>query len=111
LAVCANRFGYNEAGRLSRFSGPPAATVSYVYNGKGQRAIKQDQDNKRHTRSLYHYAPDGRLLAESRYSRRGKLKTQVEYLWLKNIPIAQIRSQYAATGPSNHTNGSTCTAY
>jgi RHS repeat-associated protein len=93
-----HRYGYNQAGRLSRFSGPRAAKVSYVYNGKGQRVLKQTQGNKAQQRTHYHYAPDGRLLAESRYGHRGRLKTQLEYLWLNHIPLAQIRTHYRRNG-------------
>ncbi len=70
---------YNDAGQLTEVLGA-GQTVTYRYNGQGERVTKQVGASQR----LFHYDLSGRLLAES----NGQGQLLAEYIYLEDRPIA-----------------------
>ncbi|EPX60313.1 hypothetical protein D187_001800 [Cystobacter fuscus DSM 2262] len=93
------RHTYDDQGRLSSVLNSAGETmVSYVYNAFGQRVLKDVQQGSTHYPYAYFYGPDGQVLGEVKYSNTGKKTTASYYVWLDNLPIAQIDLSYDNTG-------------
>jgi RHS repeat-associated protein len=92
------QFSYDDSGRLSTFTRRGALKASYRYDGKGRRVVKLRHTAKGQQATHFHYAPNGRLLAETVYNHKGIKKTVREYLWLDNTPLTQIRTRYRNNG-------------
>ncbi|MFT3930869.1 MAG: RHS repeat-associated core domain-containing protein [Spongiibacteraceae bacterium] len=83
---------YNAANQLAQWSKSGATTAIYQYNGFGWRNQKQQGTQLTH----YGYAPDGKLLAQVKLNADNSYNQIIEYLWLDDLPIAQIKTTYAA---------------
>src|SRR5690606_32407825 len=74
-------FIYGDNNRLKRAEllGVPVAT--YLYNGKGERVLKESQ-----TTTLYFYTQNGMLIAETDESGTA----QREYIYIDGVPFAMV---------------------
>ncbi|MCR4304499.1 MAG: RHS domain-containing protein, partial [Gallionella sp.] len=77
-------FEYGPSGRLFKVYRNGKWVATYAYNAQGQRTQKQT----RHGTTVYHYDLDGHLIAET--GQGGEL--QRAYVWLDDLPLAQIDS-------------------
>lgn len=77
-----NTYTYNNAGRLAQVFRNGVLVATYIYNANGQRTRKVTQQGT----TVYHYDINGNLIAES----TGSGTPKREYLYVDNIPIAQI---------------------
>ncbi len=85
---------YNTANRLVQTSNSNGATT-YQYNALGWRNLKQQGSILTH----YDYLPDGKLLEQTQPNADGTWHQTVDYIWLDDMPIAQIKTTY---GYYNH---------
>jgi len=83
------RFGYNQAGRFAEYREDGEIRASYAYNALGQRTRKDLETEA----IVFHYDNTIRLLGETDV--RG-LPIR-DYVWLGNIPVAQIESAELVT--------------
>ena len=82
---------YNHANRLSQSTANNIATT-YQYTGLGWRNLKTTGTQRTH----YAYLPNGNTLAQMQLNADGNYNQGVDYLWLDDMPIAQIKTTYAA---------------
>ena len=82
---------YNNANRLSQSTASNIATT-YQYTGLGWRNLKTSGAQRTH----YAYLPDGKTLAQMQLNADGNYNQGVDYIWLDDMPIAQIKTTYAA---------------
>ena len=82
---------YNHANRLSQSTVSNAATA-YQYTGLGWRNLKTSGAQRTH----YAYLPDGKTLAQMQLNADGNYNQGVDYLWLDDMPVAQIKTPYTA---------------
>ena len=90
-------FTYNQGNRLVRVDNDEGFIAQYTYNGLGQRAIKTTAAGTTH----YHYAMDGKLIAETppgNVGAHGK-----SYLYNGNVLLAQADME-SGTIHTVHTN-------
>lgn len=85
-------YEYNNAGRLSRSRGV-GGTTTYLYDAFGLRTAKQGAD-----RIHYDYLLDGRYADAIKLDADGSYRQITEYIWLDDIPVAQIKTRYDAGG-------------
>jgi len=82
-------YTYNNGNRLATYSESGILKATYGYNAHSRRTAKQA------TRlTHYHYGLDDKVLATTEYNADGSLYQRLEYLWLDDMPVAQIRTDY-----------------
>jgi RHS repeat-associated protein len=80
---------YNNANQMSQANYTGAAVTSYLYNGLGQRHAKQG------TATIhYDYGLDGKYLAQVQLNANSTYNIGTDYIWLDDVPIAQIKTTY-----------------
>ncbi|HSB97277.1 MAG TPA: RHS repeat-associated core domain-containing protein [Spongiibacteraceae bacterium] len=85
-------YSYNNANRLAQSNDGTAATT-YLYDGFGLRTTKQNTKT-----THYDYLLDGKYLDSSQLNADGSANQFTDYIWLDDIPIAQIKMSYSASG-------------
>ncbi|WP_444900118.1 RHS repeat-associated core domain-containing protein [Microbulbifer sp. VAAC004] len=84
-------YTYNHANRLKTYSEDGTLKGTYYYNALGQR-VRTDkaEDN------LLHYDLSGQYLGETNMTTDGSpIQSQVDYIYVDNMPIAQVRTTYS----------------
>ncbi|HSB97888.1 MAG TPA: RHS repeat-associated core domain-containing protein, partial [Spongiibacteraceae bacterium] len=90
-------YSYNNANRLSQ-AVVGSSTVNFRYNGFGQRTTKLVTVGTTTTTTHYDYSVDGKYLDQIQLNADASYAQAYEYLWLDDLPIAQLVTTY---GPSN----------
>lgn len=83
-----------RANRLKTYTEDAQLKGTYYYNALGQR-VRTDkaEDN------LLHYDLSGQYLGETSIAANGTdLQSQIDYVYLDNMPVAQIETQYGEEG-------------
>jgi RHS repeat-associated protein len=88
-------YAYNNANRLITYSESGVIKAMYGYNAFGNRLIKQGA-----LATHYHYSLDGKIIAAISYNSDGTPKQESEYIWLNDIPIAQIVTNFVGGAAS-----------
>ncbi|MFS1525204.1 RHS repeat-associated core domain-containing protein [Microbulbifer sp. 2304DJ12-6] len=85
----ARQYTYNHANRLNTYSENGTLKGTYYYNAIGQRVrTDKTEDN------LLHYDLNGQYLGETHLSAAGAVQNRVDYIYLDNMPIAQVEAIY-----------------
>jgi RHS repeat-associated protein len=86
-------YSYNSANRLSQAVNG-STTASYRYNGLGQRTTKLVTVGTTTTTTHYDYDRDGKYLDQIQLNSDATYAQSDEYIWLDNLPIAQVHITY-----------------
>lgn len=101
-------FEYDASNRLESFykNGKLRATYSYDHMGRRVRKIlhSKSEEGADHLDTRYAYSPDGNLLSETGRRIDRKQIFARDYLWLGNIPLAQIERKVRADGSTVSVN-------
>ncbi|SFM79397.1 RHS repeat-associated core domain-containing protein [Nitrosomonas communis] len=89
-----NRYAWNAAGRLSKVV--REGSVSYRYNGHGERIVKAGDLNSKVDPTLFVYDPAGKIIGEYRVVNKDPEKSnnwevKQETIWLGDIPLAVLK--------------------
>ncbi|WP_308366718.1 MULTISPECIES: RHS repeat-associated core domain-containing protein [unclassified Microbulbifer] len=87
----AKTYTYNHANRLKTYTENTQLKGTYYYNALGQR-VRTDkaEDN------LLHYDLSGQYLGETNIAANGiDIQSQIDYIYLDNMPVAQVVTQYS----------------
>jgi RHS repeat-associated protein len=79
---------YNSANRLKQ-TVKGSVTATYAYNGLGQRTTKLGA-----LKVHYDALPDGKTLGQLQLNANNSYNQGMEYIWLDDLPIAQIKTTY-----------------
>jgi len=90
--LATSTYSYNNANRLTQSSDGIAATT-YLYDGFGLRTTKRNAKT-----THYDYLLDGRYLDILQLNADGAANQAVDYIWLDDTPIAQIKMTYNSSG-------------
>ena len=95
------RFTYNAANRLATIHSD-GDRLTILYNGLGQVARTTTKPNCpcggcANWEEYFHFAPDGTALGMAQKSSSGTV-VEWDWVWLDDIPIAQIQESYLADG-------------
>ncbi|WP_444931801.1 RHS repeat-associated core domain-containing protein [Microbulbifer sp. SSSA002] len=87
----AKQYTYNHANRLKTYSEDSILKGTYYYNALGQRVrTDKTEDN------LLHYDLSGQYLAETNIAADdSEVQSQVDYIYLDNMPVAQFEISYS----------------
>ncbi|WP_444935500.1 RHS repeat domain-containing protein [Microbulbifer sp. JMSA004] len=87
----AKQYAYNHANRLKTYSEDSILKGTYYYNALGQRVrTDKTEDN------LLHYDLGGQYLTETNIAADdSEIQSQVDYIYLDNMPVAQIEISYS----------------
>ncbi|MFA0813711.1 RHS repeat-associated core domain-containing protein [Microbulbifer epialgicus] len=95
----AYQYTYNHANRLRTYRENGALLGTYYYNALGQR-VRTDKDED----SLLHYNLNGQYLSETNINADGNtIKSQVDYIYLGDMPVAQAEIHYSEGDVSSST--------
>ncbi|WP_368457153.1 RHS repeat-associated core domain-containing protein [Microbulbifer sp. TYP-18] len=84
------QYSYNHANRLKTYTENSTLQGTYYYNAIGQR-VRTDKAED----TLLHYGLGGQYLGETRYTSNGTdIQSRIDYIYLDNIPVAQIKVVY-----------------
>lgn len=86
-------FGYDSANRMS-LSIVGSTSTSYRYNGLGQRTTKLATTSGNTVITHYDYDKDGKYLGQIQANPNGTFVQGDEYIWLDDMPIAQVHTVY-----------------
>jgi RHS repeat-associated protein len=89
----AKSFSYDSANRMSQ-SVVGSTTTTYRYNGLGQRTTKLATTGATTVITHYTYGSDGKYLGQTQVNTDGTFAQGDEYIWLDDMPIAQIHTVY-----------------
>ncbi|WP_277344257.1 RHS repeat domain-containing protein, partial [Metapseudomonas otitidis] len=93
------RYTYDDQGRLSAVTDKAGTPIAhYAYNALGQRVLKEVQQGTARTPYTYLYGPDGQVMGQVRYTTAGRKSQASYYVWLDDLPIAQIDLAYNFAG-------------
>ncbi|MCO7555218.1 RHS repeat-associated core domain-containing protein [Metapseudomonas otitidis] len=93
------RYQYDDQGRLSNVIDMRGNGVaSYTYNALGQRVLKEAHQGTNRLPFTYLYGPNGQVLAQVSYTAQGRKSKASYYVWLDDLPIAQIDLAYNFAG-------------
>ncbi|WP_444902555.1 RHS repeat-associated core domain-containing protein [Microbulbifer sp. SSSA007] len=87
----AYEYTYNHANRLKTYSEDGTLKGTYYYNAIGQR-VRTDKAED----SLLHYSLTGQYLGETNLSAGGAVHRQIDYIYLGDMPVAQIETRLSA---------------
>jgi RHS repeat-associated protein len=88
-------FSYDSANRMSQ-SVVGATTTAYRYNGLGQRTTRLATTAGNTVVTYYGYDPGGKYLGQTQVNPDGTYAQGDEYIWLDDMPIAQVHTVYGA---------------
>jgi RHS repeat-associated protein len=97
-------FDYDEQNRMVASYKKSNLKATYSYNALGQRVIKNrfrtdiNGVTEFRRKFVFHYDLNGQLLGETVFNNKGFLKIQRHYIWLDNLPLAQITETYKNDG-------------
>ncbi|WP_460242364.1 RHS repeat-associated core domain-containing protein, partial [Aurantivibrio infirmus] len=79
--------------------------ASYRFNALGQRAKKTDYDSSGQIDhfEIYHYDPAGQLISTTIKNATGTTTQFIHYVWLDNLPLAQITDDVDTNGNTTAT--------
>jgi RHS repeat-associated protein len=86
-------FSYDSANRMS-MSVVGSTSTTYRYNGLGQRTTKLVTTGGNTVVTHYDYDKDGRYLGQLQLNPDGTFAHGDEYIWLDDMPIAQVHTTY-----------------
>lgn len=96
------RHTYDDQGRLSEvYQASVQKVADYRYNALGQRIVKRSFDPATQAlieTTLYLYAQNGQLLGQTVFNRAGVKTTGQYWIWLDQMPLAQVNMAFAANG-------------
>ena len=82
-------YSYNAAGRLAALTINGVRKAEYIYNARGQQAVRRLPQEQREIRSFFD--PFGNRIAEIEFNLlNGSSKLLREYVWLEGMPVAVI---------------------
>ncbi|RLA14338.1 MAG: hypothetical protein DRQ59_03340 [Gammaproteobacteria bacterium] len=97
-------FDYDAQNRMATSYKNGVIKATYAYNALGQRVVKQrynldeNEEPIESRKFVYHYDLNGQMLGETIFNQSGVLKIQRHYVWLDNLPLAQIKETYKNDG-------------
>ncbi|WP_171902748.1 RHS repeat domain-containing protein, partial [Pseudomonas sp. ENNP23] len=93
------RYQYDDQGRLSNVIDQRGNGVArYTYNALGQRVLKEARQGTNRLPFTYLYGPNGQVLGQVSYTAQGRKSKASYYVWLDDLPIAQIDLAYNFAG-------------
>ena len=102
-------FDYDEQNRMVASYKKGKLKATYSYNALGQRVIKNrfrtdiNGVTEFRRKFVFHYGLNGQLLGETIFNKNNILKIQRHYIWLDNLPLAQITETYKNDGSLKNT--------
>ncbi|MFA0813730.1 RHS repeat-associated core domain-containing protein [Microbulbifer epialgicus] len=78
-------YTYNHANRLRTYSEDGTVQGTYYYNALGQRVLTDKTED-----NLLHYDQNGQYLSKTKLGEAGAVQSQVDYIYLGNMPVAQV---------------------
>ena len=96
-------YTYNSANRLNTYKLSGVIKAQMQYNAMGQRTAKLQVTKPMH----FHYDQSGRFIGSTAFNSDGTLYQRYEWIYLDDMPIAQVLTNYGA----NNTVSSRRTTY
>ncbi|MEX2964343.1 RHS repeat-associated core domain-containing protein [Microbulbifer sp. TYP-18] len=85
------QYSHNHANRLKTYTENGILQGTYYYNAVGQR-VRTDKAED----TLLHYDLSGQYLGETHIAANGTdIQRQIDYIYLDNMPVAQIETSYS----------------